>query len=80
MKNNRSKNRPTHYVVVDNGRRFTGRDGKEHISYEQAGLAWSDESGITSVRLPLLGVTLYFREIQQQEDTGDNTAEEAEQP
>lgn len=75
MTKTRKKNRPTHYVVVDNGGRFTGTDGKEHISYEQVGVAWSDESGISSVRLPLLGVTLYFRE-RKEEGAGDATADE----
>lgn len=56
------KSAPSHDVVVDNGARFTGRDGKERISYERVGLAWSDETGITAVKLPLLGITLYFRE------------------
>ena len=60
--NTKKRNAPSHNVVVDNGGRFIGSDGKEHVSTDIVGIAWSDEAGrITSVRLPLLGITLFFR-------------------
>ncbi len=62
MTKSTKKNAPSHNVVIDNGSRFIGDDGKEHISTDIVGVAWSDENGnITSVKLPLLGITLFFR-------------------